>query len=935
MRERLLRDANSRGVAATLKNANVSIQDKTHAIFAVLFLVISTSGGAVLFFINMAKKDAAITDALGRQRMLSQQMVKSVVGQSMAKNRKKTIEQQILSLDEYITQMREIYTRSVIVPAKKSRLEISMTPESVSHPTIPFPATFTRMVNEKLDEEHDFSVEILAEIPVNPRQNLKSDMDRQANAFLKKSPNTVFTKVTQKNENLYLTLYSPDKATTKACVTCHSAFNNSVRIGDILGIRKYEILYSDNIAVGRAELEANLDEYHSALKTFEEILSVVKAGGSIPNHVDDKKQLEISAVSDLAFQNKLVEIDRQLSSLKKAVEIISNRNIDSTVYRQAQEDVLVHSNSLNELSGELVSRYTQIADKNYQNIQLAVILSVLLTLLVLIGVALYTSRMIITPVRSISTVLREMANGKLKQNILPVEQNDEIGMLNQSLNDLMLELDSFTKYSQEILNGNIHFTQFDVGSDFNTSLHRMLAQAREKQDAEVKLRAAQKNLEFKVQERTSELLKSNNSLKTEIAKRQVAEKSLRSSQERARMILNSAHNAFISIDASGKILEWNIQAEKTFGWSRTEAIGQKLTDLIIPAAEREAHINGIKKFLETGTSKILNTSVELTAQHKDGHEFPVETSITPLRYKDSYHFNAFIQDISERKLMQTQLNHAQKMESIGQLAAGIAHEINTPMQFIGDNTRFLQESFDELIKLGQLLDEWVQTEKQNGNAEANIQTQVDDLDYLTEEIPKAIEQSLEGVDRVSRIVKAMKEFSHPGSEEKKFTNINKCIETTITIARNEWKYVAEVIQDFDPDLPDVPCFANDFNQVILNTIVNAAHAIEAAGKAEDGNKGEIRVTTRKQEETIEIRIQDNGTGIPEKVKARIFDPFFTTKDVGKGTGQGLAIVHTIIVKKHNGTVDLETEEGKGSTFIFRLPLAASTAANAGSEHKTI
>jgi signal transduction histidine kinase len=187
----------------------------------------------------------------------------------------------------------------------------------------------------------------------------------------------------------------------------------------------------------------------------------------------------------------------------------------------------------------------------------------------------------------------------------------------------------------------------------------------------------------------------------------------------------------------------------------------------------------------------------------------------------------------------------------------------------------------------------------------------------------AIQQSLEGLERVATIVGAMKEFSHPGGEDKVAINLNKAIESTITVARNEWKYVAEVVTDFDPDLPVIPCLAGEINQVILNLVVNAAHAIGEVVKEGDGPKGIITISTRHVHPWAEIRVQDTGPGIPEDIRERIFNPFFTTKDIGAGTGQGLAITHAVVVEKHSGTITLETEVGRGTTFIVRLPIETS------------
>jgi len=195
-----------------------------------------------------------------------------------------------------------------------------------------------------------------------------------------------------------------------------------------------------------------------------------------------------------------------------------------------------------------------------------------------------------------------------------------------------------------------------------------------------------------------------------------------------------------------------------------------------------------------------------------------------------------------------------------------------------------------------------------------------DLEYLMTEIPRALQQSLEGAERVSKIVRAMKEFSHPGIEEKKPIDLNHALETTITVARNEWKYVADIELELDSTLPLVPCFPGELNQVFLNLLVNAAQAIgEIVDRGKD-EKGRILVSTRQQGGVVEIRVGDTGPGIPEEIQQRIFEPFFTTKEVGKGTGQGLAIAHDTIVKKHDGQLFLESTVGKGATFIMQLPL---------------
>ena len=274
------------------------------------------------------------------------------------------------------------------------------------------------------------------------------------------------------------------------------------------------------------------------------------------------------------------------------------------------------------------------------------------------------------------------------------------------------------------------------------------------------------------------------------------------------------------------------------------------------------------------------------------------------------------------QLTQARLLQAQKLESVGQLAAGIAHEINTPMQFIGTNMEFLEEASRGMSLITQSLQKILATIPEMMAQELQAILDEADWEYLMQEVPLAIKQSKNGISRVTSIVQAMKEFSHPSSKEKENAVVNKVIETTVLIARNEWKYVANLTTDLAGDLPPVPCHIDELGQVILNLLINAAHAIgEKLGQNPAGDKGEIHISTKVVHSFVEIRIRDTGSGIPVEIRGRIFDPFFTTKGVGRGTGQGLTISHDVITEKHDGTLTFETEEGVGTTFIIHLPLA--------------
>lgn len=277
------------------------------------------------------------------------------------------------------------------------------------------------------------------------------------------------------------------------------------------------------------------------------------------------------------------------------------------------------------------------------------------------------------------------------------------------------------------------------------------------------------------------------------------------------------------------------------------------------------------------------------------------------------------EEMRTKEAMQKELAQAQKLEAVGQLSAGIAHEINTPTQYVGDNIRFLQESFEDVLSVTTKL---TSDAKKEGGAFAEKTSEYlsdVDLDFLCEEIPRAISESAEGIERVTDIVRALKEFSHP-SKEMVPENLNRAIESTVIVARNEWKYVADLDLDLDPELPPIPVVLSEFNQVLLNLIVNASHAVaDVVGNS--GNKGTIGISTRLVGSMAEIEITDTGSGIPQEIVDRIFEPFFTTKEVGRGTGQGLAIAHNVIVEKHGGSLSVSSEPNLGSRFVIQLPLS--------------
>ena len=277
--------------------------------------------------------------------------------------------------------------------------------------------------------------------------------------------------------------------------------------------------------------------------------------------------------------------------------------------------------------------------------------------------------------------------------------------------------------------------------------------------------------------------------------------------------------------------------------------------------------------------------------------------------------DALERTVDELRQTQTKLLQAQKLEAIGQLAAGIAHEINTPMQYIGDNARFLEKAFVELLAVSSLVDATTLAADRRRK-----------LEILHTRVPRAIASTCEGVDAVSKIVRAMKEFSHPGTGERAPFDLNHAVTSTVAVSRNEWKYAAELELDLSPAVPLVMGLQSEMNQALLNILVNAAHAVAEAHPSTDGApRGRIWIRTSLEGDNVLVCIRDNGTGIPSTIRTRIFDPFFTTKPVGKGSGQGLAIAHSIVVDKHGGAIEAISDDdpaspARGTEFRISIPI---------------
>jgi two-component system, NtrC family, sensor kinase len=410
----------------------------------------------------------------------------------------------------------------------------------------------------------------------------------------------------------------------------------------------------------------------------------------------------------------------------------------------------------------------------------------------------------------------------------------------------------------------------------------------------------------------------------DITERVAAEQALR----RQALVFATIHDAVVVIGRDGRVLDWNPGAERIFGYAREAVVGRRPAFLV---ADR-----GATRAMAAALARAERWSGEVRCRRTGGDERLCESVLVPLLDATGALVStvAVSRDVTERRQLEQQLLQAQKLEAIGQLAAGIAHEINTPMQYVGDNLRFVGGAFGDVLEVVASLRRVNDACREAGLRPADVAAADTtaaraDIEFLTTELPAAIHHALEGTERIADIVRGMKAFSHPGTGALTPTDLNQQIEAAITVSRNEWAYVADVARDLDPFLPLVHCRVAEINQVFLNIIVNAAQAIAAQTNAAghlggDRRKGEIKVSSRHDGAWVEVRVADTGGGIPVEARSRVFDPFFTTKPVGKGTGQGLAVAHGV-VEKHGGRITFETELGAGTTFVVRLPVGGPGA----------
>nr|WP_320012713.1 PAS domain-containing protein [uncultured Desulfobulbus sp.] len=404
----------------------------------------------------------------------------------------------------------------------------------------------------------------------------------------------------------------------------------------------------------------------------------------------------------------------------------------------------------------------------------------------------------------------------------------------------------------------------------------------------------------------------------DITEQKALEQEIRKEHEKFFSILDTAPVGIVIIDPH-KIIRWINEFALNFSGLPTKGdlLGQHCNQYLCPVANNECPALDLHQPVQ---------SAEQIFRNHQGTISPIIKTIKEIEYEGESCLLEIFVDIAEQKKLEHELLQAQKLESVGRLAAGVAHEINTPVQYISTNIEFIAESFTQISHLLSTLTARSEANSTFDQEELKMLFEEHDIEFLLEELPASLHQSAEGVRTITSIVSAMKRFSHPGNTMKSPIDLNEIIETALLVSKSEWKHVATVKTELDPELPKIPLLSDEIGQVILNVVINAAHAIISA-KEDNKNTAEgiISIKTQMKNDFAEVRIQDNGCGIPKENLPKIYDFFFTTKEVGKGTGQGLALSYDIITNKHNGQIHVESEVGVGTTFILNLPLNISSS----------
>jgi len=448
----------------------MSIKVKIITMLMIILLVVSLAGTLVLFVVGNAQKDADIINILGRQRMLSQAMGKSVLGYAMGKNILGDINENILEFDKYVTVMRKIYTKNITAKVKTLGVNLSMMSKDEAHSSIPFPATFMRMINEEYSKVSAINLNIISKDPVNPKQGFDAPSDAVAINHLTENPGSIYFTDVEKDGALILRYYTADIATVEDCAACHTQLENKPHeLGDLLGIRRYEILFSNDVAAARKALHPSLEEYQKAEEVFKLTLNAVKNGGQYPIDLDLTEYGNVPAIVSPKMHKTIGEIEGILHGFTKSIEVLTVGGLVAADRYKAIDSVLTNSNKLRKHSDLLVVQYTNSAIQKQQSIRLSVIATTLIVFLVVSGIYLYFVAGIIKPLRQMTAFMKDLAQGDTKSDVPLREQTDEIGDMAKAVEVFRLNAIERAKAETELV------VAIDIAEKANLAKSQFLA----------------------------------------------------------------------------------------------------------------------------------------------------------------------------------------------------------------------------------------------------------------------------------------------------------------------------------------------------------------------------------------------------------------------------------------------------------------------------
>ncbi len=461
-----------------MKTNTSSIKVTTAFILTLGSLLLVMCSSVIFYSLSSSKHDSDIVDAAGRQRMLSQAMAKSIVAYALSRKGVQSLEAEVGDLDHYITRMRNLYTEKVIGPAKRAGIGLSMHPDQETAPSLPYPATFTHMLDRSFTDKVDMVVTLIAEDPINPKMGLRDSVDQEAFASLKANPGAIFSKAVEKDGKLYMRFYTADIATLPACAACHSQMTGkSFRPGGLLGVRRYEVLYANDAEEGRRRLNPDLKEYETAREIFTQTLAALKSGGRYPANLQMTEYHEYGGTKEKSILRTIDEVEAVWQRFDQAAQNLLQAEVNSDAYWRAYENVMTGANELRAVSNKLTGQFAAYASRNHERIFWSVILMVVLSLLIFAATYLIFNRAIIEPVTRLVEVANRIAQGDLTQTTT-VSGKGEIATLANALNTVSSNLNSMvSKIKSAARNLSDSTGQIvDVSQQMETGLERQVEQ---------------------------------------------------------------------------------------------------------------------------------------------------------------------------------------------------------------------------------------------------------------------------------------------------------------------------------------------------------------------------------------------------------------------------------------------------------------------------